>query len=125
MTNAKFRQAKFNPQTGEFKGFHYWGLINGTFIGVDTGILNPSSAVNNSQQYTTRNDATGAELYDGDIIVFKFIIKDDRFLEFTGKIVWDQYMWLVETQEGDVFSLNRIHGIQVIGNIFENPNLLK
>ena len=124
MTNAKFRQAKFDRKTGKFIGFHYWGLINGAFIGVDTSTLNPASAVHNSQQYTTRNDAHGAELYDGDIIQFKFRTKTAAF-EYTGKIYFDEYMWLAETEGGDIFSLNRVHGIQLVGNIFENPNLLQ
>lgn len=125
MTNAKFRQAKFNPKTGEFIGFHYWGLINGAFIGVDTGTLDPVSAVHNSQEYITRDDQDGLNIYDGDIIDFKFRAKDGAISSYRGKIVFDQYMWLVETEGGDVFSLNRIHGVQVIGNIFQTPNLLQ
>lgn len=114
MRHIKFRQAKFKD--GAFIGFHYWGFINGAFIGADTGRYNPNSAVNNSKQYTGRNIATGAELYDGDIIQFKFRTKTAVF-EYTGKIYFDEYMWLVETEGGEIFSLNRIHGIQLLGNI--------
>jgi hypothetical protein len=91
MRNAKFRQAKFNPKTGEFIGFHYWGLINQDFIGVNTGPITPWSAVHNSQQYIGLADENGAELYDGDIVVFKFTTKAIVF-EYTGKIIYDQYM---------------------------------
>lgn len=75
-------------------------------------------------QYTTRNDATGAELYDGDIINFKLRTKSGVF-EYVGKIIWDEYMWLVETPDGEQYSLNRVHGIQLIGNIFETPEEFK
>ena len=106
------------------KNFHYFSLSE-VWAGSSHYIRN-HLIINGAeqQQYTTRNDATGAELYEGDIIVFKFRTKTSLF-EYTGKIIFDQYMWLVETEGGEVFSLNRVHGIQLIGNIFENPNLLQ
>jgi hypothetical protein len=77
------------------------------------------------EQFTGKLTANGQEIYDGDIVAFKFRGKDGSVFSYKGKIIFDQYMWLAETEGGDVFSLNRIHGVQVIGNIFENPNLLK
>lgn len=66
-----------------------------------------------------------ADIYDGDIIRFYFQIKHGRVLEFVGRVIWDEYMWLAETKDGDQFSLNRIHNCIILGNIHEDLNLLK
>ena len=72
------------------------------------------------EQFTGLEDLDGGSIYEGDIIQFNFRIKDDRVLQFLGKIIWDQYMWLVETKDGDQFSLNRIHHAVILGNIHED-----
>ena len=77
------------------------------------------------EQYTGKLTVHGEEIYDGDIIRFYFQIKDGRVLEFVGRVIWDEYMWLAETKDGDQFSLNRIHNCIILGNIHENLNLLK
>lgn len=104
-------------------GFHYWGLIDGAFVGVNTGPTTPRSAVYNSQQYIGLTDANGDELYEGDIVVFKFKTKAHVF-EYTGRIIYDQYMWLVEIAGGAVMSINRVYDIRLIGNIYENSDLI-
>jgi len=39
--------------------------------------------------------------------------------EFISKVFWDEYMWLT-----DEHSINRINDIEIIGNIYENIELL-
>ena len=76
------------------------------------------------QRYTGLKDAGEVEIYDGDIIQFNFRDRWGHVDTFLGQVIWDEYMWLVETPEGDQYSLNRIHRPIIFGNIFENPNLI-
>lgn len=76
------------------------------------------------EQYTGRTDQHRMELYEGDIIEFRFRTKHDNEL-YTGKIYFDDFMYLVESFSGEVFSLNRINSVTLLGNIHEHPHLLK
>lgn len=107
----KFRQAIYRPTTKEFLRWHYWGLIDKTFVGIDTGWYSPINAVKNSYQYTGLKDKNGKEIYEGDIL------RDTRIKDKD---------WLMEVKHG-VFgwlNLGDHTKMEVIGNIYENPELL-
>lgn len=76
------------------------------------------------EQYTGLKDANGVEIYEGDYIAFRFSTKDANFL-YQGVVVFDEFMFVVDVPNGDRFSLNRINSVNIIGNIHENPELLK
>src|SRR6185437_358813 len=69
-------------------------------------------------QYTGLKDKNGKEIYEGDIIMYHFKTKSTND-EFISKVFWDEYMWLT-----DEHSINRINDIEIIGNIYENIELL-
>ena len=78
----------------------------------------PSSCDWIAQQYTGLTDKNGKEIYEGDIIHLKFGELNANLV-----VKWDKYMGL-KYHNGGWTSMVHVdtHG-EVIGNIFENPEL--
>ena len=83
MRPIKFRQAiEFN---GVFHHWHYWGFINGEFVGV-------ASLKAPNYQYTGLHDKDGKEYADSDIMQW---IQDDYTSQRLEKIVWHEAGWWI------------------------------
>ena len=114
MREIKFRQALF--MNGKFLHWHYWSLLCETFIGIDTGFCTPKEAIANSYQYTGLKDKDGKEIWEGDI------------LEWASQNL--SHNWIVESTNGgwnpfiDNMTTNKSYRYIVIGNIYENPELV-
>jgi uncharacterized phage protein (TIGR01671 family) len=84
------------------------------------------------EQFTGLLDQYGKEIYEGDVIQFAYRTgtKDDSIKLFTGNVVWnDLGYWSIvvhgkEKWENALFDCS-LSDIEIIGNIHENPELLK
>lgn len=107
MKEIKFRQY--------IKGiWHFWGFLeNGVFIGPANNTSSEEQQ-EESQQFTGLKDKNGKEIYEGDIMSSEMGNGRITWVECSGKFVL----------EGDNFLINPWDGYEVIGNIFENKDLL-
>jgi uncharacterized phage protein (TIGR01671 family) len=78
-------------------------------------------------QFTGLHDKNGKEIYEGDILRIEHPYKDR---EYIGEVVYEYYMFMVNgfyfthyDNPSDAFE--EMKYVEVIGNIYENPELLK
>ena len=114
MNELLFRQALF--LNGKFHQWHYWGLIDGAFVGIATGDWSPIEAIKNSQMSTGLLDKNKVKIYEGDIVQWH---------------TWDGYVGSspVEFRDGLFYPVasgcleyerfDKDKGIKIIGNIYE------
>lgn len=77
-------------------------------------------------QYVGLQDKNGEEIYEGDVVSFKSAHSDCDY-KTIGEVVWycGEAAFLVECN-GEIFKhFDEIREIEVLGNIYENPELLQ
>lgn len=99
-------------------------LPTGSFINVSGANVSQSTIYPNDifipLQYIGLKDKKGVEIYDGDI--FRLHDNNNGYLE----VFWNEDRWSAKHGEDVLKStFNHLGKIEVIGNIYQNPELLK
>ncbi len=111
MREIKFRQRNIN--NGQF---HYWGFIDGEWINpvIQDNYVKPEE----SEQYTAIKDKNGKEIYEGDIVK----VDNHNF-----EVFWDKeyvgFDFRMAEKLPYCLDMNEKY-MEVIGNIYENKELL-
>ncbi|HUV46310.1 MAG TPA: YopX family protein [Dehalococcoidia bacterium] len=115
MREIKFRQPLLNPDK-TFNHFHYWGIIEGTFIGRDQS----GNLKGDDEQYIGQHDRNGTEIYEGDKIKW---CGSDGEIRFDVVCYSFAKFYLCNSQ----YSVYEYLACELVvtGNIWENPELLK
>lgn len=111
------------------KGYqgHYVLDLNGRFHNLQNGSGGEEYVV---QQYTGLDDKDWKPIYEGDIIQYNVGSSYDNMC-FVVKWSGDSLSWVFQSESGEILSNcwtpngNRFKFIEIKGNIFENPELLK
>jgi hypothetical protein len=116
------REIKFRGWTGKemiFRGLNNRNWYTESYGGKIVKGAHPDDAhLLNIMQYTGLKDKNGSEIYEGDILGF------ERYIDFKKEYVHPfEVTWDNENAGWNQFSPKHI--VAIIGNIYENPELLK
>lgn len=132
MRQLKFRQPLLNRDMS-FNKFHYWGIMEDSFVGREMS----GCEKGDDQQFTGLLDKQGKEIYEGDIVkVWDLGFKDGNEDGEFGYYRLDRIdvatmahfptCWLEKESFGyEGEDLVSPEHTEVIGNIYENPELLE
>jgi len=86
----------------------------------DFRVLFQEGSLSESMQFTGLHDKNGKEIYEGDIL--------DGHCDGVVKVIWKDTSWEVEFADGAGIGLDEMcmwfgNNSEVIGNIYENPEL--
>lgn len=101
---------------------HFDAFIN--TIAETTAANNPNGPKYNLMQYTGLKDRNGVEIYEGDIGKIWYVNSRDEPLWCIDSVIFSEGMFHFTSFDTGILDELAIKTVEVIGNIYENPELL-
>ena len=125
MREIKFKRAHFDFN-GNFIRFTEWGKFNGLFAS-PASLSNEAKEMAIDLQFTGLTDKNGKDIYEGDIVTY---VNRYAQIQYTHLVKWDDDWACFALFEKDnkwakESDWVKITEIEIIGNIYQNPDLLK
>lgn len=124
MREIKFRawdgEKMFTPSSINFKNDTLWVCDSHGDNKLEYEMINPRAEL---MQFTGLKDKNGKEIYEGDIVRVKWL--DEKELRVGAIEWWSERLTYEVADQNDNVYLNECFQIKVIGNIYENKELLK
>lgn len=103
---------------------HIMPQMAGPFMIKDSVLASYANINAPLMQYTGLKDKNGVEIYEGDIV----LLPDQGEYSFKAQVKWGDYEWYMDDVHfREVYNFADIDSteLEVIGNIYENSELLK
>lgn len=120
------REIKFRAWIGN--EMVYWGFVDGGFISPPASLGTGQNAFNVPQmQFTGLHDKNGNEIYEGDLIEC-YTTSGDKVYTYPHEVKLPDFyreIWSSRLEKYLPAELGERTKVLVVGNIYENPELLK
>jgi uncharacterized phage protein (TIGR01671 family) len=120
------REIKFRAWDEERKYFIELGIGHTPLFFNHEGKLKSDYGCIKIMQYTGLKDKNGKEIYEGDIVKWnQYFLGSKKAEEIelkTSTVYWHNGAWVLSEDKG--WNASIYNNIEVIGNIYENPELL-
>jgi len=124
----KFKYYFQHEETGRMCAmiFDYLQIFNGDCKSICEKMI--GYVIVGKSQFTGRLDTFDFELFDGDIV--NFFHKESNYTDpIAGKIFYNHTQWYIEYKNYNgairTAQLNKTRFVEIIGSIYQNPELLK
>jgi uncharacterized phage protein (TIGR01671 family) len=118
---SKSRQEMIYPKFGWYTKCYIGdnGVLQDIQLGTAIGLNGTKLEL---MQYTGLKDKNGKEIYEGDIVE-RNVLAFEEVRTFTGEVIMYEGAWWIDNGSAAVPLWSETHELEVIGNIYENPDL--